>query len=57
LLVDSKIEIMDIAGRMVLTSIAVDRNHTINTEGLTSGIYLLRSVNEAGVISTDRIVK
>ena len=54
----SRIELIDMNGRPVLTNNSISNNQTVlNLSGIPSGIYILRVVNSENAVATTRVVK
>ncbi|MCX6244246.1 MAG: T9SS type A sorting domain-containing protein [Bacteroidetes bacterium] len=52
-----EIRIYNIAGQVVLTQTCQAKSVTVNTSGLTSGIYNLTTVNEKGTVNTKIVIQ
>jgi len=54
---NSIITVFDVAGKIILTENCTSNIHTVSTDGLTSGIYYVKIIDEANTSKAYKIVK
>jgi Zn-dependent metalloprotease len=50
--------IMDVTGRVIMTSVSANSNHVLDLQGLSGGVYVLSILDEKGIlVDTQKLVK